>query len=307
MFDLSTGECDPTRLPGTGVVQNPGAWPLGSGAVPAPAAAPISAELAKAQHAQALAQQQQQQFIAQQQRVAAQVQQQQQQFGTQAIPQQQKAIAAAVSAVAAAIPTAGGAAVPDVNKVAHHQIIDPQSMIANTIGIPADLLGGLHDWVKTRRYVASFDFSLYQAANDPASVKHLVAEQAHHIFRLRGLDPTGKGRGGVLSSGIVVGVRVLKTSSDCKVPLGVNFSGVRGMTYSLHGVRCAIPLFPHEQANYAEGHRGVVVHRMLESLDVRNLERYGHLTLEGVKKTILKLQGHDFSFVEVNSPVMVNS
>ncbi len=180
------------------------------------------------------------------------------------------------------------------------QLVDPEHFRKLELRVDKSLLGGLHDLVKTRRYAATFTFSCFEAAQDPSLVRVKATEG--DIFRMRSLDPYGKTRAGKLENGIVVNARVLHASSDCAVALGLKLSGIRGNTYHLGGKRCALPLFPGSKHRY--GQRGLCIHRLTDKIDVRNIDRYGHLTMDSVKSTVLVVPGEDFSFVEIRSPVM---
>ncbi len=91
--------------------------------------------------------------------------------------------------------------------------------------------------------------------------------------------------------------------SDCKVPLGVKVVGVKGNSYHAAGSRFPIMLGYNETRDYAA--KGRPIHRLTENINMRNLERYGHLTMEKINSTISPVTGiPDVSFVDVVSPIV---
>jgi hypothetical protein len=81
-------------------------------------------------------------------------------------------------------------------------------------------------------------------------------------------------------------------------------TGIRGNTYTINGKRMVFPLHPAGGPGMKFGREGMKIHEITSAIDVRNLDRYGHLTMAAVKQTIMSFPGEDFSFVEVKSPVM---
>ncbi len=204
------------------------------------------------------------------------------------------------------------AAAPEVKPVAdgYGQMLaqpPPQAVDPRALLVPIDhhrlmqVLGPLSNRVKTRRYVAPFDFSAFEAAQNPQAVLQRVKDQT--IFQHRQLDPLGKMRRGHLDTGIIVGVRVIEVKNDCDLPIAVQISGVRGNTYSFSGKRAPLVMAPNVERTY--GKRGLVVHSLTDKIDVVNLERYSHLTPEKLKEGIMTMNGEkDIAFVEMNHPVM---
>lgn len=195
-----------------------------------------------------------------------------------------------------------GMAAPEVNNVAcNTEDMNSEKVAQMAVKVDAKLLGSIANDVKTRRFAESLGFSLFEAGHDSSCVKAKVGDG--NIFRMRKLDPSGRGRGGQLSTGILVGARLLEVHSDCDVALIAKVAGIRGNTYGIRsGKRGAFHVFPNTSKNY--GKEGITIHRITELLDVRNLDRYGHLTLAAVKKTIMSFPSEIFSFVEVTSPIM---
>lgn len=158
----------------------------------------------------------------------------------------------------------------------------------------------MRERAKTRNYHFNFYFSLASAAADPKEVQAMFGENAAEAFQIR--DPQSKQKVGVLENGIILGIDVLHTFSDCKVPLGVKIPGVRGNSYLHSGGR--YPLIVYMGAR-DYGKEGRCIHRLTEHLNMRRLARFGHLTMKKIEETIKPSEIEpDWSYVEIDSPIM---
>lgn len=301
--DYSTSRCAPIQTMGTGVVPNPANYPLGFG-VPQPVppqaqarapismsnsspsipqAAPVAADVAAAKAA----------FVKQQQGQLADFvayQQQHQQIG---FP------------IAGVTPTEAEMLDPTTAAACHggKQRLGAQEMsaLARPVRGKVTLHEAILERAKTRVYRFDLDFTLAGAALNPTSVSQKIAEDAHSIFQLR--DALSGEKTGEISNGILVNVDLLYAKSDCRIPLGVKVTGVKGNGYHANGGRYPIMVGYEEERDY--GAKGRTIHRLTEHINMRRIERFGHLTMDKIGATIRPCTIEaDVSFVEIDSPIV---
>jgi hypothetical protein len=158
--------------------------------------------------------------------------------------------------------------------------------------------GKMTETMKTRRYKFGTTFTMRRAAVQGVTIG--VSKENKHIFQLK--NPEGGARIGMPETAILLGARLLSAYSDCRAEVGVKMAGAKGNTYVPAGGRFVFTVDYKENLSF--GKEGLVIHQVSEVLDVRRLERYGHLTMEDILKTIFPVKGLGISFVTVNSPIV---
>lgn len=290
--DYSTGRCAPDSQRST-VVPNPGAYPYGVGVLtpPAgaqpqqqqqPAAPPPAAPVASGIDAskQIFGAARAPVYGAPTQKIANQLQPE--------MPQQQQ-IQGQPRGISMEV------ALEDLNKRR-----EQAKIVANIDDINAFM--GMHDRTHERDLLLEWKFSLEEASASPGVLTKTISNP--NVLRFSVKDPvTGvKSRIGDLKTGIILKMSVISAFSDAKPTLGLVIPGVAGRTYTANGRRYPFTLSYKQNLEFKND--GRTIHQISELINTRRLERFGHLTPEGVESTITYIQNRDYALVLKTSPIV---
>jgi len=279
---------------------------------------PIASNVAKATYGDSAAPQQQQQQYQQQQYATgysvapttqfagAQMQQQQQQpqQQQQQAPQQLPQTANVANTVVVTDDHGGRHAF-------HHGgknlvgLSDLRELGKRALDIPQAAMAMLADRTKTRRYVVERAFSLRAMAENPQLAIIKLDDSNRGIFQMHE-DAQTEERIGNLKTAVVLTSHLIQVEYNGDVALGVQVSNWRGNTYSVNsGKRCTFPVLPHAHHFLAKDTQGFPIHALTSTIDIRNLWKYGHLTLDHIRSTAVDVPGNfGFQFVSGSSPII---
>lgn len=183
------------------------------------------------------------------------------------------------------------------------------------------------DQIKERRFFFHGDFSFAKAGREASGRRMHVGGSAGDVFRYR-IAGAGERREGDLKTGVVLAVEVISAQSSCPVPLGVKFPSISKSGKALipgntcewlcflsslppdsvcrynvsNGERYALVLLPEATQTY--GSSKLVIHELMDKLDLGRVYRYGHLNIDDIKATVMPMGKTDLRLVEMDSPII---